>query len=276
MLKKRVLTSAILLPVIILMILFLPSFYFAIICALIIAFCAWEWSLLIGYKSQSLRILYVIVVLLVLIYVNRLIPFDWNSFYVYLGGIFAIIWSFFAILRYQFSRHAYALGFQYSQVKFILGIFVLISFWVALISIKGVMLLMALFVIWAADIAAYFIGRRFGKHRLIPKVSPNKTWEGMIAGLMAGLIVCIICSYILLFSNQERFFLWGIGFVAILFSMVGDLMVSLLKRLIGVKDTGKLLPGHGGILDRVDSLMAGVIIFAMGFFIIQIFFVLYD
>jgi phosphatidate cytidylyltransferase len=133
----------------------------------------------------------------------------------------------------------------------------------------GGMLLYLFSLVWIADIGAYFSGRKFGKHKLAPTISPGKTWEGLVGGLLANL-VWIISVYQL--SSG-----WGLGlpqFLLIslatsLISVVGDLFESMLKREAGVKDSGKLLPGHGGVLDRVDSVIAAAPIFVAGIFIVN-------
>lgn len=133
----------------------------------------------------------------------------------------------------------------------------------------GGMLLYLFSLVWIADIGAYFSGRKFGKHKLAPTISPGKTWEGLVGGLLANL-VWIISVYQL--SSG-----WGLGlpqFLLIslatsLISVVGDLFESILKREAGVKDSGKLLPGHVGVLDRVDSVIAAAPIFVAGIFIVN-------
>ena len=131
----------------------------------------------------------------------------------------------------------------------------------------GGMLLYLFSLVWIADIGAYFSGRRFGKRKLAPAISPGKTWEGVIGGLLANL-VWIVAIYQL--SSG-----WGLGlpqfllisFATSLISVVGDLFESILKREAGVKDSGKLLPGHGGVMDRIDSVIAAAPVFVAGIFI---------
>ena len=131
----------------------------------------------------------------------------------------------------------------------------------------GEMLLYMFSLVWIADIGAYFSGRRFGKHKLAPAISPGKTWEGLCGGLVANLF-WILGVYQL--SSG-----WGLGLVEFftisvatsLISVVGDLFISVLKREAGVKDSGKLLPGHGGVLDRIDSLIAASPVFVAGTFL---------
>lgn len=128
-------------------------------------------------------------------------------------------------------------------------------------------LLFAFFLIWAADVGAYFAGRAFGRHKLAPNVSPGKTWEGVWGGLLLALAIAGIAG-IWLFELRGAawlpFLLLSAG--AVLFSIIGDLGESLIKRQAGAKDSGTLLPGHGGVLDRVDSILAALPALAIGLY----------
>lgn len=127
------------------------------------------------------------------------------------------------------------------------------------------LLLYALFLVFAADTGAYFCGRRFGRRRLAPAVSGGKTWEGFVGGL-ASVAVFTLVGGALLDVQAERWLPWlGIGLVAAALSVAGDLFISVLKREAGAKDSGRLLPGHGGLLDRMDSLLAALPVQALGF-----------
>jgi phosphatidate cytidylyltransferase len=121
--------------------------------------------------------------------------------------------------------------------------------------------------VWVADIGAYFSGRRFGRHKLAPAISPGKTREGVIGGLMANLLWMLLVYQFSLGWGLALLPFLIIGLATSLISVVGDLFESVLKREAGVKDSGKLLPGHGGVLDRVDSVIAAAPIFISGFII---------
>jgi phosphatidate cytidylyltransferase len=139
----------------------------------------------------------------------------------------------------------------------------MLSYWVELRSLEAgkELVFWAMFTTFASDTSAFFIGKAWGKHALAPSISPGKTWEGAIGGLLAS----IIASLILRIIFPLPFSYWQIallGCVISLFAQLGDLVESLLKRNTGVKDAGKLIPGHGGILDRIDSLIfTGVIVY---------------
>lgn len=116
-------------------------------------------------------------------------------------------------------------------------------------------------IVWAADVGAYFVGRRFGRTKLAPAVSPGKTWEGVIGGLCCATLVALVAAFSL---DADRLVWAAAGCAAAIVSIVGDLTVSVCKRRVGRKDSGELLPGHGGVLDRIDSLTAAVPVFVLG------------
>jgi phosphatidate cytidylyltransferase len=126
-------------------------------------------------------------------------------------------------------------------------------------------LLFALVLVWAADVGAYFAGRAFGKRKLAPRVSPGKSWEGVYGGVALALVIAGIAGHWLFQLDGGRWVPFLLLSVAVvLFSIIGDLGESLLKRAVGAKDSGTLLPGHGGMLDRIDSLLAALPAMALG------------
>jgi phosphatidate cytidylyltransferase len=131
----------------------------------------------------------------------------------------------------------------------------------------GEVLLYMLTLVWLADIGAYFSGRKFGKRKLAPSISPGKTWEGVYGGVLVNLIWILLVFWLIdgWGIGLLPFVMIGIATVAI--SVVGDLFESVLKREAGVKDSGQLLPGHGGVLDRIDSVIAATPVFVSGFMI---------
>ena len=120
------------------------------------------------------------------------------------------------------------------------------------------------FLIWAADSGAYFVGRRMGRRKLAPNVSPGKSWEGLVGGLSAAAVVAVIGGRLLGLSGETMVWFVPLCLVVVLVSVVGDLVESLFKRSAGVKDSGRLLPGHGGALDRIDSITAAAPAFYLG------------
>lgn len=132
--------------------------------------------------------------------------------------------------------------------------------------------LMYLFLlVWGADSGAYFVGRKIGKRKLAPTVSPNKSIEGVIGGVVTVAIVIILVQcYLLDFAAHEHFLFLIISLIAVFSSILGDLFESMIKRRAGIKDSGRILPGHGGVLDRIDSLLSAAPIFAVGLYILKL------
>lgn len=147
----------------------------------------------------------------------------------------------------------------------ILGLSVLVPAWIALVAVRAHeqgnwWLIWAFFLVWGADIGAYFAGRQFGKHKMAPSVSPGKTWEGAAGGFVSA---ALVCSAGLMWLQDDWMRWLPILGALIIVSVFGDLFESVLKRATGVKDSGSLLPGHGGVLDRIDSLLAVMPVFAL-------------
>jgi phosphatidate cytidylyltransferase len=167
-------------------------------------------------------------------------------------------------LTYPRTTHHWA----NAATKLTIGLLILLPAWQGLVQIKqyplGNWLIMAVMVlVWGADIGAYFSGRAFGKRKLAPQVSPGKSWEGVYGGLLLSLVITAIVGFVRDWSFVQM--LMGlIGAAVIVFiSVVGDLTESMFKRQSGIKDSSNLLPGHGGVLDRIDSLTAAIPVFAV-------------
>ncbi|MEI7429553.1 MAG: CDP-archaeol synthase, partial [Betaproteobacteria bacterium] len=151
------------------------------------------------------------------------------------------------------------------------GLVLLLPTWLALIQLKqlGALTLLAIMaIVWLADIAAYFFGRTFGRHKLAPSISPGKTWEGACGGALAVIVYGFILQYKLpdIFSNHPVLLFFLLAFLSAL-SIIGDLFESLLKRQAGLKDSSNVLPGHGGVLDRIDSLTSTLPLVALAWLI---------
>ena len=154
-----------------------------------------------------------------------------------------------------------------AMVVAISGPFALLPAWLLLVYIHGAVpdgpaiTLSALIIVWAADIGAYFFGRRYGRVKLAPRISPGKSWEGVLGGVSTA-VVAATAAGVALGAPLGAFI--SIALAAVLISIVGDLTFSMFKRNVGIKDSGRLLPGHGGVLDRIDSLAAAVPLFFIG------------
>lgn len=184
------------------------------------------------------------------------------------GAVFVAVFSIYCIKNYPEYDAWYNKGLTIVGVVLITAaITAIFSVW--LISAWWLMYLFLL--VWAADSGAYFVGRKFGKKPMVPNVSPKKTIEGLCGGLVTSATIVVIVQSIYLNLNllQHVAFL-TLSLLTVLGSVLGDLIESMLKRRAGVKDSGRLLPGHGGILDRIDSLLTAAPVFAAGIYLLKL------
>ncbi|EKD73234.1 MAG: Phosphatidate cytidylyltransferase [uncultured bacterium] len=261
MLKQRILTAIILVPLFVGLVLILPPKAFCIFTGLIVLWAAWEWSFLMGVKQFFYSLMYSLMMLAALI----------ASMWLFIPNVIiaGAVWWLFALLLVVLYPRVSDIWGNGIIIRGLMGFLVLIPCWLAINFLRnitgGVYILLLLFVlIWGADIGAYFAGRLWGKHQLAAAVSPGKTWQG-VGG---ALFVTIAITSLIVWSTQMPWPAWLWAFVIVIttlfFSIVGDLFESMLKRKAGLKDSGRLLPGHGGILDRIDSLTAAAPIFLLG------------
>ena len=267
MLKARVLTALVMLPIALLVLFVLPEDAFAVCIGLIVLVGAWEWIRLSGPVSQLLT-LTLLVVFSGVLYWSYLLP---NVYVPMLLGIGCIFWVGAAAMVMMYPKSKEQVGGKHVKLGF--GLLVLIPAYVALLYLRRhdahlILLALLVTIIWAADVGAYFVGRQFGTTKLAPKVSPGKSWAGLVGGMILALAVGMLVALIgessdYLISPIAWAVLIGIVAVTVLFSVLGDLFESLIKREQGVKDSSSLLPGHGGVLDRIDSLTAASPVFAL-------------
>ncbi len=257
MLRTRIITALILAPLVLAAVILVPTDYLAVVFWLVAAAGCYEWAGLAGMHRPLPRLLYVGLfgVLAAMLHLDQ-------SYFPLVLLIGCVVWVFAACSVLMFPRGT-AL-FKNNVVVAVLGIFVLLPAWVALVVIHRapdgyLWLIWLLFLAWGADIGAYFAGRAFGRRKLAPSVSPGKTWEGVGGGVLLALVVCAPAASLLTPS-----WLTWVPLIVLLVgvSVFGDLFESVLKRTTGVKDSGSLLPGHGGVLDRIDSLLAVLPVFA--------------
>ncbi|KAB0500856.1 phosphatidate cytidylyltransferase [Pseudomonas moorei] len=261
MLKQRIITALILLPIALCGFFLLEGSAFALFIGLVVTLGAWEWARLAGFTAQSMRFGYAAVVAVMLL-VMHLLP----GLAPWILGASVIWWGVatYLVLTYpQSSAH-----WASAACKLVVGLLILLPAWQGLVLIKqeplGNWLIMAVMVlVWGADIGAYFSGRAFGKRKLAPQVSPGKSWEGVYGGLVSSLLITVIVGFVRDWTVAQLF-KGLIGAALIVFvSVVGDLTESMFKRQSGIKDSSNLLPGHGGVLDRIDSLTAAIPVFAV-------------
>ena len=261
MLKQRIITALILLPIALCGFFLLEGTGFALFIGLVVTLGAWEWARLAGFTAQPIRIAYAAVVACIL-FIMHILP----GLAPWVLGASVLWWGVatYLVLTYPRSSEHWASA----ACKLVIGLLILLPAWQGLVQIKqeplGNWLIMAVMVlVWGADIGAYFSGRAFGKRKLAPKVSPGKSWEGVYGGLLLSLVLAAIVGVARDWTFVQ--ILMGlIGAAVIVFiSVVGDLTESMFKRQSGIKDSSNLLPGHGGVLDRIDSLTAAIPVFAV-------------
>ncbi len=258
MLRTRIITALILAPSVLAAVLFLPLAYLAVVLWVIAAAGGYEWAGLGGLQHVAQRLLYVGAFGLL-----AALLFQQQTYFAVVLMLGCAVWVFAALAVLMFPRGT-ALFRNHWFVR-VLGLMVLLSAWAAMLVIRDTAngsywLIWVFMLAWAADIGAYFAGHAFGQRKLAPHVSPGKTWEGAVGGLALALLVCALGAYWL--TPQWMAWLPIIAFLVAV-SVFGDLFESVLKRATGVKDSGTLLPGHGGVLDRIDSLLAVLPVFAL-------------
>ncbi|MBP6299198.1 MAG: phosphatidate cytidylyltransferase [Arenimonas sp.] len=263
--KTRILSALWMIPLAVLAILYLPTPYFGAVMALILMAGLYEWAALANVQNKVHKLLY----LLFNAAIFALIAFLDNPSHLVLklcasmGGIFWLLCLFW-LWQFNFARAPNAFN---RFLKLSAGSLACIALWAAMIwlhsSAQGpIWTLIAIGVIAAADSGAYVFGVNFGKNKLAPNISPGKSWEGFWGGLVCAIILALICMQFMGTSASAWKFA-VLGLLTGLFSVVGDLLESLLKRHAAIKDSSSLIPGHGGLLDRLDSILSGVVIFTL-------------
>jgi phosphatidate cytidylyltransferase len=257
MFRQRLLMTLILIPAVIALIFYAPSLVFAgfLLCLLIGMSHEWQqfFQLASGNEAWFKTLL---------IAFGAILVFLGFVFFLYLDlafWLFALV----VITAYPKFKQCWAhAGFIAANAWILLGVSLAILYQWQGNEDGRIQLLAVMALVWAADIGAYLVGRKWGKHKMIPLVSPGKSWEGLIGGLFSvGMVACFEIYFIDPFSPIQWFV---VSLVTGFFSVFGDLWISLLKRQVGLKDTGSIIPGHGGLLDRLDSLLAAIPIFYFG------------
>lgn len=268
MLKLRVLTALILAPLAIWGTLALPGAWFAAILGVVFALGAWEWSRLAGLQQAVLRHFYVAVIVGIMI---ALLNRDTIGYLLFFTSTVAVLWWMTALVFILRFPAGSAIWKRYPSLVSFAGVLTLLPGWLALVGLQWHVgpryALFVMLLVWGADIGAYFAGHAFGRSKLAPAVSPGKTWAG-VWGAMASTVVITVAGVPLLGQDLSTLsWMLPLTVLVVALSIVGDLSESMFKRLADVKDSGGLLPGHGGILDRIDSLTAAAPVFVFGFFL---------
>ncbi len=267
MLKARILTAVVLVLVFLGALFLLSDEFWAGMTLVVTVLACREWARLASF-SKLLMQLYIVLSILLSVLFFWLIQLDSSRILIFYG-ISAIFWvaiAPFCLAAGWYPRHPVLMA--------CVGWVILIPTWLAMIDLRlhGAWLLLAVMaIVWIADTAAYFSGRKFGAHKLAPSISPGKTWEG-VAG--AGFAVALYAGIMIFSGNTDSlpigpFWLIPSTLLLLAFSIVGDLFESQVKRNAGLKDSGNILPGHGGILDRIDSLTAALPMAALGLMLAQ-------
>lgn len=272
MLRQRVITALAMAGLFLAAVLLLPVFALAAVFALVVVLGAWEWSRLAGWQSAAARSVFALILagLLIPLYSYAELGSEPRREQIQpLLGVACLWWSF--SLLWVKSYPASAVLWHGRAMRSLMGLLILSSAWLAAVYLltfpRGGLLMVALVLVVAAtDIGAYFAGTRFGRHKLVEQVSPAKTWEGFWGG-MASAVALGLLLWSVIPARMAHVSLAAVVVVVLLTalaSVLGDLTVSMVKRESGVKDSGSLLPGHGGLLDRLDSLCSAAPVFALG------------
>ena len=261
MLRTRIITALIIAPAALAGVFLLPPFEFSLFIGAVLAVAAWEWGNL-GGLSGAYRVLYAALVASAIGFAS-LLPAD----YVMFAGI--AWWLAALVFVMKFPGLVGIWGTKMAVLS--IGFLVLVPGWVALRELKlftdsSYLICLLFFLIWGADVGAYFAGRGFGRSKLAPDVSPGKTWEGFFGGLVAVLVIAI--SMALWFgkpdlTSPDGMILVGLCLLVGMISVLGDLTISMFKRKRDIKDSSNLLPGHGGFLDRIDSLLSAAPVYTL-------------
>jgi phosphatidate cytidylyltransferase len=280
MTKLRTLTALIMAPLAIAAVLLLPTGWMVALGAVLFLAALWEWLRLADLEDSLARWVLLVAnlgLMVALAWGSRTSSgFNWAL--LELMVVAGVAWWLLGLLWLARPRLGSDPATHARVFKLAAGTLAVVPAWCALAVIHGadlepsllpgvpqghVWLLLALMTVWAADTGAYFAGRRFGRRKLAPSISPNKTVEGMLGGLAAGVLVALVVAPLAGIGPERLPLVALVALVAAGFSVVGDLVESLLKRQVGVKDSGDWLPGHGGVLDRLDGVLAALPAFAL-------------
>ncbi|OTQ59179.1 phosphatidate cytidylyltransferase [Gilliamella sp. A7] len=272
MLIHRILTALILIPLVIIALFFAPLSIFSYLIITVCGIAAWEWTNFLAITKPLHKIVFTfsVVILLVLVYLIPNMELIKYRLFHYIICI-SIMWWLVALLLVIGYPNSAKYWANSQPIKLLFAFFTLFPFFVGMIELRSlnyafnpyigaVWLLYVFVLVWATDTGAYFVGRAIGKRKLAAKVSPGKTIEGFLGGVGSAILISVFVYLTGYFQISFMNFILS-SLLAILVSVLGDLTESMFKREAGIKDSGNIIPGHGGILDRIDSLTAAVPIF---------------
>lgn len=263
-LKQRIISAVILLFVMLAAIFWLPTNGFLIFILLIMIPAGWEWATMSGLISPQARITYIASIILLCLLLQG-VSIHW----ILLASIVWWVFATYLIVNYPAGSHRWA---KRPLLLCMMGFMIFAPCVLALQNLQDtqqfgpqfVLCLMGL--IWIADSAAYFTGKAWGKHKLAPSVSPGKSWQGVFGATVGVFLLSILAAWFFGFNGVDFFLFLLVCMVSLIASIVGDLMESMIKREAGMKDSGSLIPGHGGVCDRIDSLTSAAPVFLLGLF----------
>lgn len=272
MTRIRVFTALAMTPVAIAGILLLPTPWVVALSAALSLAGLWEWFRLAGIDDSLARTVLLLVNLLLMVALawGSRTPSGGSLVLFELAVVIGVVWWLLSCLWLKHYRFASDHDGHARMFKLAAGTVAVVPAWCALALLHASQpnghrwLLVALAIVWAGDTGAYFVGRAWGRRKLAPRISPNKTVEGLLGGLVSALLAAAAFAWYAGASLEQQPLVLAVAVAAFLASVIGDLFESLLKRHIGVKDSGDLLPGHGGILDRIDAVLAALPVFALG------------
>lgn len=281
MLKQRIITALILAPAAIWAIFYLSLINFAAVMLVVMAIGAWEWGPLMGFANKRRRLAFVAITSILITILWHFLPLEqlWHAPKLLLEQANIVLWLAVAWwllsagLTFLYPRYS-AFWSSHRSVRGIFGCLTLVPTWLAFMVLRssdyqvdsyhGAQLLMfLLLMVWSADVGAYFVGKSIGKRKLLPNVSPGKTLEGFLGGVIFACVMVAVAGYIIDWSIAQYRVVIPVTILITTISVLGDLNESMFKRQAGVKDSGTILPGHGGVLDRIDSLTATAPIYAL-------------
>lgn len=277
MLRQRIITAVVLVLALILLTTSLSPFGFSLLITLMVSIAAFEWTSFVGLTRIQSKAAYIASVLILL--AGLYLFLELNPHTVMLSSVKVnailflglVFWGMVIIILSGYPGNAKEWN-DSSRVA-LMGVLVLVPAWTGMVQLKyldhdGLLVLLLVVLVSAADIAAYFTGRRWGKTKLAPALSPNKTREGFWGGFVAtcglAMLLMLISHYFFFALSMLQVLLLILAvMLVVVFSVTGDLLESMLKRNRQLKDSGRLLPGHGGIMDRIDSLTAAIPVFVL-------------
>ncbi|ENA0805595.1 phosphatidate cytidylyltransferase [Providencia rettgeri] len=274
MLKYRLLTAIVLIPIVIAALFLLSPANFGLVVIAVCALGAWEWAQFVGWHSQAKRVglavVFAAILLAMQFFISNINQFSSEPMVLY--GLWAgLIWWVIAIILVVTYPASASWG-KSAIIRLLFGVLTIIPFYCGMMVLRTVgyqsdtffgawWLLYVMLLVWGADSGAYAFGRTIGRNKMAPKVSPGKTWEGLVGGLItAGIISWLFSAFAPIPVMPDYLLVTSI--IVVVVSVFGDLTESMFKRQSGIKDSSHLIPGHGGILDRIDSLTAAIPVFA--------------